>query len=400
MTETENLPIRMALRGDDLAALLDLGGDATVHSVRRALGASNGFSKSGLDQIAAMGLVDRKNGELTSAGRTLVNVLLSPGSILSIEYRDLHGYAGRMTAQFPSVPAAGAGVVINKSDGQYHISGFADAETVLALIEFIPPVQAPGGVPSLEAVMTMEQAAVYCVILDALARGFEEEEKRKAAGIAGPAKLKDRAQNAISLRRIIEHLGIWWGTAPSNRLISQVFALALKPAPPDAEAVAGALDELAAAGLLIRQDDGVVPAGITQELAQAGADIEAGLFWEHIRVDPSGAQPSEAVIKRYLIGGKGVSFSFNLLGEAAVKFCIESPADIGGFVASDLAGQRQKPTADDAGLKTAPTEESSESHPASKEEPGSFCEQCGHRLTAGSKFCEQCGHAIASAQPA
>lgn len=388
--EIDNLPIQVVLEGDDLAALLDLGGTASSPSLRDELGKANGFSKSGLEQIATTGMIDRTKGKLTGTGQTLADVLLSPGSILSLEYRDMNGYAGRITVQFPGVPIAGSGIVVNKSNGLYHISAFADAETMMALVESVPPLISPDGFPSFETVMTMEQAAVYCVILDALARQFEEDERRQTAELAKPANSVSLAENTISAHRINEHLSIWWGTSSPNGLLSQVFALAITPEPPEPGKVAEILEEFVSAGLLERSTDCFRPVGVTPKLARATADIEAGFLWEHVHINHGGERPPEGVVKRYLVGGKGISFSFNLIGEAMLKFCTETPKDIAAFVARELTGRPDDPV-----MVSSMEEAESETNSSQR-----FCEQCGYRLTESPNFCEHCGHAITVANQA
>lgn len=387
--EIEKLPIHIALEAGELAALLDMGGPASPPSLRNELGTADGFSKSGLDQVAATGLVDRANGELTGAGRTLTHTLLSPGSILSLEYRDTNGYAGRITVQFPDIPAAGSGIVVNRSNGWYHVSGFADAETILALVGPIPPLNSPGDFPSLEAVLNMDQAAVFCAILDALARRFEENENRKTAGIENSAALAQPELAAISARRINDHLAVWWGTSSPNRLLAQVFALALTQNPPEPAKVAGILDGFVSAGLLEQRNDTFAPVGVTSDLARAAVNIEAGFLWEQVHINLGDDRQPEGTIKRYLLGGRGVSFSFGLLGETMLELRTETPQDIAAFIARELAGRPAKPISDSARTEGKPETRSSQN----------FCEQCGHRLVAGSKFCEQCGHAVPTARP-
>jgi hypothetical protein len=359
----------------DLVAMLDHSGQPAMLNLCPE-GPASPLSQSLIKALARAGLVklDEKDIEPSAAGRIVADVLLSPQCYVQLVLWN-DEMEGRVAAAFPASPAAGTGVVINRSEDTVHLEGFVDDQ---ALIELVSPVVGllPETVPSFDATLSFTQASVLAAMLDMIVSDRRER----------PLSSRIRLLNATA---ITEWLEILWAGGARTSLSGQVFSLALNPDPPDPQDVNNVLEELATGGLLIRQDDpgSCLPADALLDLVEVLGPIDGGFDLE--RVDRSEDGPPTGQVLHVMCGPAG-AFIIELAGADRIRLQLADRDETISRVARILAG----------GLAPKRSEAHEPSMvPSQAAVRNRFCTHCGKPIEPSWHFCMACGAAIGGKAP-
>lgn len=359
----------------DLVAMLDQSGQPAMLNLCPE-GPASPLSEALIAALAQAGLV--RPGEKTivpsAAGRIVADVLLSPRChVQLVLWND--EMEGRVTVAFPASPAAGTGVVINRSADTVQLRGFVDDQ---ALIELINPVMSllPETTASFDATLSFMQASVLAAILDMIVT-----DRR--------ARPESRRIRPLSAAAISEWLEILWAGGVRASLSGQVFSLALNPDPPNTQDVANVLTEMAAAGLLVRQDEpgSYVPASALLDLSGLLDRIDGGFDLE--RVDRTEDGPPAGRILHAMCGPAG-AFVLELAGSDRIRLQLADRAVVISLVTTILVGELVQNPSQAPKPATIPPQTAVRNR---------FCTHCGKPIEPSWNFCKACGAAIGGKAP-
>ncbi len=348
----------------DLAALLDNTGKPAPFNLRpdTPTASVRADAAQAAARLAAAGLMeDDTAARPNAAGRAMAEVLLSPRHVFDISVWT-PARRGSLTVAFPASPAAGAGVIVNRQDGEYLLGGFVDDRAITDLVSPFLASLPEKSAGAFEAVLSIEQSAVLAALLDC-------------------AATQTPPDRAISARRVADWLEIWWGAAGPEHLCGQVFSLSLEAEPPAADTIGRVLGEFAAAGLLRESGNGryrLMPP--LAHLVDMLAAIECGLDWQRVSIG-AGDVPVGRIV--HLLAFPGGGLSLELAGANRIVFRTLDRGRAAAFLAGELSTRI---------VQDRPAPEI----PAAAQQTGAplqnrFCTRCGQPLEPAWKFCSVCG---------
>ncbi|MBZ0161474.1 MAG: zinc ribbon domain-containing protein [Notoacmeibacter sp.] len=348
----------------DLAALLDIAGKPAPFNLRPDTPPARvkADAEQAAARLAAAGLTEGgADAQPNVAGSAMAEVLLSPRLVFEISVWTAT-QRGSLSVAFPASPAAGAGVIVNRQDGEYLLGGFVDDRAITELVSPFLASLPEKSAGAFEAVLTIEQSAVLAALVDC-------------------ARAQTPPDRAISARRVTEWLEIWWGASGPEHLCGQVFSLALQADPPASDTIGRVLGEFAAAGLLRESGDGryrLMP--LLAHLADMLAAVECGLDWQRVSIG-AGDAPVGRIVRFLASAGGGLSLEladadrivFRTLGRR------EAATFLAGELSTRIVQDRPAPEIPAAAQQTGAIRQNR------------FCTRCGQPVEPAWKFCSVCG---------
>ena len=359
----------------DLVALLDHSGQPAPFNLRPE-GPASPLSEALITALSRAGLVEpgKQTIEPSAAGKVVADVLLSPRChVQLVLWSD--EMEGRVAVAFPASPAAGTGVIINRSADTVQLQGFVDDQ---ALIELITPIvaQVPETTASFDAALSFTQASVLAAMLDMIV-----SDRR--------GRPESRRIRPLSASAISEWLDILWAGGSRTCLSGQVFSLALDPDPPSLQDVNDVLEELVTGGLLVEQSEAgrYLPTSALLDLVQVLDRIDGGFDLD--RVDRTEDGPPAGRILHVMCGPAG-AFILELAGSDRIRLQLADGAETISTVANILVGE----VARNKGQATKPLVD-----PPQATIRNRFCTHCGNPIEPSWNFCKACGTAVGGKAP-